>query len=839
MAAASATLLAFYVTSIVAVVILIALVCVLFSCVLGASRFGVGWVLRPTLARQSTLLGTVVRSFWLRGRDEHRVMIGRADAPRLFTMLDDLSSRIGVAVPDEVSIEMHAGAWVRLQGYRRGAGRTILGLGYDLLAGLSEGEVEAVLAHELSHAKLIQRGLSSWMHKGVGRLVQLATELEQLSDGYRAAKLTSISCDVMYKGADALTRLAARLTATYSRQLEFEADLGAAEVCGSEALRSSRLRLTRLHGELERLPWNERIARVETEPSFSQWLVSEVTRGGGAPATEPSAHAPDPYSTHPTLRDRLRALPRDTNSVVNQRPGIELLANPDDAATALVARIRGVIDTREAKDTAELAKRKRGWETSTRVLPRQWPGILLMMIGGTAAFMLLMADSWQAMMAALGVAAVGYPLYRIANYGATRPLPVPAFGTLTSPRPEGEDRAAAEAATAAELQGRIGARLKRVDLVDAYIAECYAQLQERDYLRAHVAGRLALELDKKSVEAMLGLGIAAAGLGLPQQATKLMSVVRYRTGLRSPNLLWGAAWSLSLLQKWEDTEAMLLALTRKGPVPATYLSLLALARYHRGKLHSAIAASKQACELEPENMEHRKLLAELLLATGRPREAEQLLAGMATVATTDATVASLMVRLHLMLRSIETAISWSEQFRALDGDPVQLAWLGRVFEDAREDAHAMTFYRAALAEGHSPECLLGLARIDAARGDTQAAREHLLAALNVEKPRPKLAKSPVALFAEIVNQINVLDDRLVTCTAWIVELPKGAAHPLSGRTLLVCAPAEDEAKQHLASIAMALSPTAAPQLPDGAWRVAAKNQQPIRPVAPGIQLVLA
>ena len=67
---------------------------------------------------------------------------------------------------------MGVNAWVRLKGYRRGAGTTILGVGYDLLAGMSQTEVEAVLAHEMAHARLVQRGFSRWLTGGVSRVVE-------------------------------------------------------------------------------------------------------------------------------------------------------------------------------------------------------------------------------------------------------------------------------------------------------------------------------------------------------------------------------------------------------------------------------------------------------------------------------------------------------------------------------------------------------------------------------------------------------------------------------------------------------------------------------------------
>src|SRR2546427_11377648 len=82
---------------------------------------------------------------------------------------------------------MHSNAWAQLRGYRRGAGRTSVGIGFDLLAGLTVSEVEGVLAHELAHARLVQRGFSRWLKKGLARLSQVTTELSARAAAYRQA----------------------------------------------------------------------------------------------------------------------------------------------------------------------------------------------------------------------------------------------------------------------------------------------------------------------------------------------------------------------------------------------------------------------------------------------------------------------------------------------------------------------------------------------------------------------------------------------------------------------------------------------------------------------------
>src|SRR5262245_58735328 len=118
---------------------------------------------------------------------------------------------------------MNCGAWGMLGGFGRGWGRSRLGLGYDLLAGLTTHEVEAVIAHELAHARLVQRGFSRWLNRGLARLGRTAAELSARAAARRDAKQSPQLANATLRLFDALATRAARLVATYSRQDEFEA----------------------------------------------------------------------------------------------------------------------------------------------------------------------------------------------------------------------------------------------------------------------------------------------------------------------------------------------------------------------------------------------------------------------------------------------------------------------------------------------------------------------------------------------------------------------------------------------------------------------------------------
>src|SRR2546429_8907316 len=136
-------------------------------------------------------------------------------------------------------------------------------------------------------------------------------------------------------------------------------------------------------------------------------------------------------------------------------------------------------------------------------------GLVLGVIGATDGFPSDMVGAAAASPPA-GVARARHPRHR-----DRRPLPVPAYGTLSNRRPPEtqEQLAAAENAIVTELRAsaaREGTRRARLAMLARASS---AALQDRDYLRAHVAARLALEGKAMAIEAGLAYAIAAAGAG--------------------------------------------------------------------------------------------------------------------------------------------------------------------------------------------------------------------------------------------------------------------------------------------------------------------------------------
>lgn len=642
---------------------------------------------------------------------------------------------------------------------------------------------------------------------------------------------------------DRLTRRAARLVATYSRQDEFAADHGAVELCGAAAVRSALLRLDALDDVVSALPWSERLARLQPGEAFTAWLVTELAApnrvgGGAAPSLH---HAVDPYSTHPALRDRLAALPAEDAPLRDTRPGVALLANPDEVAGRLVTEIQRVVAVQEREDTRRLARETRKLSRAQGLSVASGLGVIALivgvvvgLIGATNAFPLDM------MSIGVGTLVAGVVLVRLPRHRDRRQLPVPTYGTLSNPRPPEETReqlAAAEETLAAELRASAGRERTTRARFETLVSASYLALRDRDYLRAHVAGRLALELNAGSIEAGLAYAIAAAGLGNGQQAHGRLGVIRRKVGRRTLATKWGAAWALSLLDDW-SCEGLLQELHDLQPHVATFASLLALAQVHRGKVQSAIENALAGVGLEPANRAATLLLAHVLLLAGRPADAAGRLDPLQAYARTDANTAFMMVRLRLMQRDTAGALEWAAVLRGLDTDGAYLIALGAAFGVARLAETAATFYAAASGARFGPEANIGLAALASWRGDLVTARRHLLAALRFDGARFTSGRTAGSLFHEILGRLNGLNEQRLDCTAWIATVPAGSL-ALAERSILVCAPSESMARDCLETVVTAMQGSeSAVDLAGVTWRVAPQAEQPDRPVPPGVHSVV-
>jgi Zn-dependent protease with chaperone function/tetratricopeptide (TPR) repeat protein len=841
-AAAAGSVFLCYVFAVTSTLALLIIISLEFIPLIVLLRFGLAGLVARVMGEHLAVLTLFFRSFWLRKGVECRVPVNRSEAPALFSKLDMLCRRVGVALPHQVFLEMHTNARVVLRGYRRGAGLTNLGLGYDLLAGLLETEIEAVLAHELTHAKLVQRGLKHWLGSGLGRAGQLARGLSvQVQIGRRSKWSLQLARPFLVV-ADRLARLAARQVAAYSRQDEFAADRGAAELCGAGPLRSALIKLAPLAGMAARLPWNERVGRLQLQESFSQWLVGELSAAAKVQPLEPSESLFDQYATHPGLSDRLAALPVPEGEEPGESPpAIGLLARPDQVAERLIAEVQRVLVQQELNDSKQLRRWKRKAQASRQLRPLQGIGVIII-----GASLVIGPIIWliAGMPLSLGIATVlaafgGIVVYRMGYYRERIQLEVPDFAVIKA---AGREPVQTKLEQVKELEDELRARAAaaqsgRRKRAFWLASEAYAALRQCNYLRAHVGARLSLENDKKSTEGAVALVISAGALGQVSQVHSALTFLQTTTGFTATSLAWCAAWGLLLCGDFGRAEAFLETVQARQPENPTLLALLAICRSRRGKLQSAIVSARQAYERRRGDVELAKLLIDLLLQGGYVREAQERLRDHESQVHSDPELAVLMVHVNLLLSKPAAADDWAEMAKNQSRSGQVLIRLGGLYELARNTARAQAHYQSALKAGHYPEALLGLGRLCALHKDKHQARIYILQALDTTRQLGLQAVGPLPLLPRVISQLLTLEEPVTNCRAWIATFSAKASPAfLANTSLMVYAPGRQAAEDSLQVMVRAMEPSAPPELSLPVfWREAPSEQQPAGPVRPGVQ----
>ncbi len=846
MLGAAATILLFYILSVIAVLGLLVLLLILLCVFVVGLRFGLAGFLIPVMARHTELLQVFGRSFWLRdGGVEFRLPLEEADAPELFATLRDLAGKLQIAPPQVIQLEIGLTAWVRLKGLRQGKGTTILGVGYDLLAGLSKAEMEGVLAHEMTHAKLIQRGLKGWLTSGLSRLARLTGQFSEQADAARQKDEQFVLADLYFKVSDWLTRLAARQISAYSRQDEFEADQGAAELCGAAKIRSSLMKLESLEEITSRLPWKERVARLQLEGGYSRWLRQELAQADALPQKY-HTELLSPYSSHPTIKDRLAALPDDGSTLPPvSEPAIEMLANPDEVADQLVVDIQKKQAVLEEADSKALKKWSRKVQGGGQVRPVQAIGVFFYMIAGALCFALLVKDLRGPLLvlAIAGFGGMGYFCYWLGRYKDKLPLVAPEYTVFIQGWRKLSDIKDFEAEQKRneehmlELAYTESKRKKRALIL---MNEAYAALAKAEYLQAHAAARMGLKEDDSSAEMVIAYGIASAALNMGEQAGWALARAKELTGLKSPGSVLGAGWTLLLLADWTHAEAFLDQALAKHPHETSWRMMMALAQARRGKLQNAIKNAREACDLTPEDDESVKLFISLLLEGGYFREAQERLTSLGDRANEDVDLIFAHVRVQLIQQNVEQANAWAEHLKQKAPNAQMMVRLGETYEEARQHEHAIGCYNHALEKGFYPEAYVGLGRLEAHRQNHPLARTYFLSALEMNRPLGEKATGPLGVFHEVVGRLTMLHDPVLNCRAWVVSLT-GAATPteLAHQSFLVYAHNQETAESHFVSLTAALRKGLPPLMPGSVvWREATKQHQPEGPVRPGVQGLL-
>jgi Zn-dependent protease with chaperone function len=269
--------------------------------------------------------------------------------PRLFMEIRQVAVATGQSMPREVYLVPDVNAWVAQRGGIMGFGsRRVMGLGLPLLSMLRAPELRAVLAHEFGHYYGGDVKLGPWIYKTRQALLRTVESLGEHSG-------------ILKKPFLWYGKLFFRVTHAVSRRQELQADALAASIAGPAALARGLVAVHR--GGIAFGPyWSS-----EVSPVLNAGFLPPLARGFDlflnhprvavrieeALAAAAKEDARDPYDTHPSLPERLRALGNPSTQPTGEGVyAITLLDDVKGLESALLARVAGPEDVRGLKPVA-------------------------------------------------------------------------------------------------------------------------------------------------------------------------------------------------------------------------------------------------------------------------------------------------------------------------------------------------------------------------------------------------------------------------------------------------------------------------------------------------------
>lgn len=369
----------FYLLAAAIVVGLIGLDVALFVEV-GHFDVGIGKVYLLTAAVIYPVLRVVFLSRRPRGDDDTGLPVTPEQQPELWARVNRLAEQTGVRGPAEIKLISAVNAGVREDTKLLGLipGKRHLYLGVPLLLGLTEAELDSVLAHEFGHysnqdvrlAGVTVAGRSALghtigtLHERADRLAaREAAQLEakaakRLAEGKPATgEATGGTGGVERALAGLFTgyaKLYFKVSESVSRRQEYAADLAAARIAGRDATASALRRIPALTAAegfyFERyvtMGWAAGLLPLpgQVYGGLGELIADPKRREElerlGLELPEPEA---DPYDSHPPIAQRVaavEALPDDGRGPDTSGPALALLREPERtlAELELVAMI--------------------------------------------------------------------------------------------------------------------------------------------------------------------------------------------------------------------------------------------------------------------------------------------------------------------------------------------------------------------------------------------------------------------------------------------------------------------------------------------------------------------
>jgi Zn-dependent protease with chaperone function len=208
----------------------------------------IAWLLAaPAIPLFVVLLFVLLRTLIHRpGLSATAIEVTAAEQPRLFAFLERLCTEARAPMPDRVSLGFGVNAAMLRSALFGGPRELVIGLG--LVNALDLRELEAVVGHELGHFTQSSAHVGQWAHRTTVLLREQVLGRSRFDDHLaRAVHARSIPlrwfARIVATGVRGIHRIFARLfdgitrsSLALARELEFNADLHAVALCGSDAI---------------------------------------------------------------------------------------------------------------------------------------------------------------------------------------------------------------------------------------------------------------------------------------------------------------------------------------------------------------------------------------------------------------------------------------------------------------------------------------------------------------------------------------------------------------------------------------------------------------------------
>ncbi|OIK29407.1 zinc metalloprotease HtpX [Streptomyces malaysiense] len=240
-----------------------------------------------------------VAQFWFSDRIAmfamHGRVVEREEYPELHAVVDRLCAIADMPKPTVAVSEMDM---PNAFATGRNPDHAVVCVTTGLLRRLEPGELEGVLAHELSHVAhkdVAVITIASFLGVVAGLLVRFAFYSQIFGGGRRDQNTAVVFAGVMGVSA-AVYAISFLLIRALSRYRELAADRAAAQLTGRPSALASAL--TKVTGDIARIPTKD----LRTAQAFNAFYFTPAT--GKEPGIERF------FSTHPTLQQRLDQLGR-------------------------------------------------------------------------------------------------------------------------------------------------------------------------------------------------------------------------------------------------------------------------------------------------------------------------------------------------------------------------------------------------------------------------------------------------------------------------------------------------------------------------------------------------